>query len=82
MLFNCAHCRGDQLIKVRDRRYAPDPLDRVLNLLELERADRLDSKQIREILEQHTKDIAELTGMVEMLFKMVKEIHKGVKNEG
>lgn len=70
------------MIKVRDRRYAPDPLDRVLNLLELERADRLDSKQIREILEQHTKDIAELTGMVEMLFKMVKEIHKGVKNEG
>ena len=67
--------------KIRDRRYSPDPLDRVLNLLELERADRLDSKAIRDILEQHTKDIAELTGMVEMLFKMVKEMHKGVKHE-
>ena len=67
--------------QIKNSRYTPDPLDRVLNLLELERADRLDSKAIREILEQHTKDIAELTGMVEMLFKMVKEIHKGVKNE-
>jgi hypothetical protein len=67
--------------QIKNGRYTPDPLDRVLNLLELERADRLDSKAIREILEQHTKDIAELTGMVEMLFKMVKEIHKGVKNE-
>jgi hypothetical protein len=63
--------------QIKNGRYTPDPLDRVLNLLELERADRLDSKAIREILEQHTKDIAELTGMVEMLFKMVKEIHKG-----
>jgi hypothetical protein len=68
--------------QIKNSRYTPNPLDRVLNLLELERADRLDSKAIREILEQHTKDIAELTGMVEMLFKMVKEIHKGVKNEG
>jgi hypothetical protein len=67
--------------QIKNSRYTPNPLDRVLNLLELERADRLDSKAIREILEQHTKDIAELTGMVEMLFKMVKEIHKGVKNE-
>ena len=57
-------CRGVVLVIKHQRRYSPDPLDRVLNLLELERADRVDSK-----------DIAEMTGMVEMLFKMVKELH-------
>ena len=57
------------------RRYSPDPLDRVLNLLELERADRVDSKDIMQQLEKQSIDIAEMTGMVEMLFKMVKELH-------
>ena len=53
----------------------PNPLDRVLTLLELERADRVDSKDIMQQLERQAKDLAELTGMVEMLFKMVKELH-------
>jgi hypothetical protein len=57
------------------RRYSPDPLDRVLNLLELERADRIDSKDIMQQLEKQSKYIAEMTGMIEMLFKMVKELH-------
>ena len=61
----------------KNQRYAPNPLDRVLTLLELERADRVDSKDIMQQLEKQTKDIAELTGMVEMLFSMVKELHKG-----
>ena len=70
--------RGVVLVKTNfpQRRYSPDPLDRVLNLLELERADRVDSKDIMQQLEKQSKDIAEMTGMVEMLFKMVKELHK------
>ena len=69
-------CRGVVLVIKHQRRYSPDPLDRVLNLLELERADRVDSKDIMQQLEKQSKDIAEMTGMVEMLFKMVKELHK------
>lgn len=59
----------------KNQRYMPNPLDRVLTLLELERADRVDSKDIMQQLERQAKDLAELTGMVEMLFKMVKELH-------
>jgi hypothetical protein len=59
----------------KNQRYMPNPLDRVLTLLELERGDRVDSKDIMQQLERQAKDLAELTGMVEMLFKMVKELH-------
>jgi hypothetical protein len=59
----------------KNQRYMPNPLDRVLTLLELERGDRVDSKDIMQQLEKQAKDISELTGMVEMLFKMVKELH-------
>jgi len=59
----------------KNQRYMPNPLDRVLTLLELERGDRVDSKDIMQQLERQAKDISELTGMVEMLFKMVKELH-------
>ena len=57
------------------KQYQSDALSRVLTLLELERADRVDSKDIMQQLEKQSKDIAEMTGMVEMLFKMVKELH-------
>ena len=42
---------------------------------ELEREDRVNSKDIMQQLDKQSKDIAEMTGMVEMLFKMVKELH-------
>ena len=52
-----------------------DALSRVLTLLELEREDRVNSKDKMQQLDKQSKDIAEMTGMVEMLFKMVKELH-------
>lgn len=57
------------------KQYASDALSRVLTLLELEREDRVNSKDIMQQLDKQSKDIAEMTGMVEMLFKMVKELH-------
>jgi len=59
----------------KQKRYASDALSRVLTLLELEREDRVNSKDIMQQLDKQSKDIAEMTGMVEMLFKMVKELH-------
>jgi len=58
------------------KQYQSDALSRVLTLLELEREDRVNSKDIMQQLDKQSKDIAEMTGMVEMLFKMVKELHK------
>ena len=57
------------------KQYQSDALSRVLTLLELEREDRVNSKDIMQQLDKQSKDIAEMTGMVEMLFKMVKEVH-------
>ena len=57
------------------KQYQSDALSRVLTLLELEREDRVNSKDIMQQLDKQSKDIAEMTGMVEMLFKMVKELH-------
>ena len=57
------------------KQYAVDALSRVLTELELEREDRVNSKDIMQQLDKQSKDIAEMTGMVEMLFKMVKELH-------
>jgi hypothetical protein len=59
-------------------------VDRVLKLLEEQtlRASAVDNIATNEKIDKIIRDIAELNGMVEMLFKMVKELHKGVKNEG
>ena len=57
------------------KQYQSDALSRVLTLLELEREDRVNSKDIMQQLDKQSKDIAEMTGMVEMLFNMVKELH-------
>ena len=65
----------DYMRQNKRKQYQSDALSRVLTLLELEREDRVNSKDIMQQLDKQSKDIAEMTGMVEMLFKMVKELH-------